>query len=154
MQCNVVPTNSGNDAHVTGAATLTGKLSVTMTGTFTCGTTYTLLHADNGLGVPFSRAFQLTSRRVKTSLRGSITITSRTTSTFTLRATPIRRTSTSITIGPLLRRNRLTFFTHEFRVSSRIDVRPCKHFAMSEARWCSKNLWELLKLVVQAVRQT
>jgi hypothetical protein len=51
MQCNVTPSNSGNDAHVTGTATLTGKLSVTMTGTFSSGTNrYTLLYAEGGLG--------------------------------------------------------------------------------------------------------
>jgi fibronectin-binding autotransporter adhesin len=50
MQCNVIPSNSGSDAHVTGTATLTGHLSVTMTGTFSSGTNrYTLLQADGGL---------------------------------------------------------------------------------------------------------
>lgn len=49
MQCNVTPANLGSvDAQVSGAATLNGRLSVTMTGTFTCGTTYTLLHAQGG----------------------------------------------------------------------------------------------------------
>jgi T5SS/PEP-CTERM-associated repeat protein len=49
MQCNVTPANSGNDAHVTGTATLTGRLSVTMTGTFSSGTNrYTLLYAEGG----------------------------------------------------------------------------------------------------------
>ncbi len=46
MQCNVTPANLNSvDAEVTGTATLNGRLLVTMTGTFTCGTTYTLLHA-------------------------------------------------------------------------------------------------------------
>jgi hypothetical protein len=49
MQSNVIPSNSGNDAHVTGTATLTGRLSVTMTGTFSSGTNrYTLLYAEGG----------------------------------------------------------------------------------------------------------
>jgi hypothetical protein len=51
MQCNVTPSNSGNDAHVTGTAALTGHLSVTMTGSFSSGTTrYTLLYAEGGRG--------------------------------------------------------------------------------------------------------
>jgi hypothetical protein len=56
MQCNVTPSNSGNDAHVTGTATLTGHLSVTMTGTFSSGTNrYTLLYAEGGRnGTTFS----------------------------------------------------------------------------------------------------
>lgn len=51
MQCNVTPANLGStDAHVTAGATLNGRLSVTMTGTFTPGTTYILLQADGSLG--------------------------------------------------------------------------------------------------------
>jgi T5SS/PEP-CTERM-associated repeat protein len=46
MQCNVIPGNMGNDAEVTGTANLNGKLLVTMTGNFTPGTTYTLLHCE------------------------------------------------------------------------------------------------------------
>ncbi len=50
MQCNVTPANLNSvDAEVTGRATLTGRVSVTMTGTFTPGTTYTLLNADVGV---------------------------------------------------------------------------------------------------------
>ncbi|HZS54271.1 MAG TPA: hypothetical protein VFA65_07695 [Bryobacteraceae bacterium] len=45
MQSKVVPAGADN-VSVSGAATLTGRLSVTMTGTFTPGTTYTLLHCD------------------------------------------------------------------------------------------------------------
>lgn len=48
MECNVVPASADNVYVSGGAASLTGKLKVTMTGTFTPGTTYTLLHADNG----------------------------------------------------------------------------------------------------------
>jgi T5SS/PEP-CTERM-associated repeat protein len=51
MQCNITPANLGStDAHVTGGARLNGRLSVTMTGTFTPGTTYILLKADGSLG--------------------------------------------------------------------------------------------------------
>jgi T5SS/PEP-CTERM-associated repeat protein len=50
MECNVVPASADNVYVSGGAATLTGRLKVTMTGTFTAGTTYTLLHADGGLG--------------------------------------------------------------------------------------------------------
>ena len=49
MQCNVVPASADNVYVSNGAASLTGKVKVRMTGTFTPGTTYTLLHADNGL---------------------------------------------------------------------------------------------------------
>ena len=49
MLCNVVPATADNVYVSSGAASLTGKLKVRMTGTFTPGTTYTLLHADNGL---------------------------------------------------------------------------------------------------------
>jgi hypothetical protein len=48
MQSNVVPASADN-VSVSGTATLTGRLSVTMTGTFTPGTSgtpYTLLHCD------------------------------------------------------------------------------------------------------------
>src|SRR5437773_11572716 len=55
MQCNVTPANLNSvDAEVTGRATLTGRVSVTMTGTFTPGTTYTLLNADVGVFGTFS----------------------------------------------------------------------------------------------------
>ena len=48
--CNVTPQNSGSvDVSVSGTATLDGRLSVIMTGTFTPGTQFTLLHADSGL---------------------------------------------------------------------------------------------------------
>jgi len=47
--CSVTP--SGNDSvEISGTATVDGRLSVTMTGTFTCGTTqYTLLLAGGAL---------------------------------------------------------------------------------------------------------
>ena len=48
MQCNVVPASADNVYVSAGAASLTGRLKFKMTGTFTPGTTYTLLHADNG----------------------------------------------------------------------------------------------------------
>jgi T5SS/PEP-CTERM-associated repeat protein len=55
MQCNVTPGNVGNDAEVTGTATLNDKLSVTMTGDFTSGPNrFTLLHADGALFGQFS----------------------------------------------------------------------------------------------------
>lgn len=47
MQCNVVPASADNVYVSGGAATLTGRLKVNMTGTFTPGTTYTLLHCDS-----------------------------------------------------------------------------------------------------------
>lgn len=50
MECNVTPTSQDNVYVSPGAASLTGKLKVTMTGTFTAGTTYTLLQAVGGLG--------------------------------------------------------------------------------------------------------
>jgi len=53
MLSNVVPASADN-VDVSGAATLTGKLKVRMTGTFTPGTTYTLLHADTVLNGTFS----------------------------------------------------------------------------------------------------
>jgi fibronectin-binding autotransporter adhesin len=54
MQSNVVPASANNVSVTSGAATLTGRLTVTMTGTFTPGTTYTLLSADNGRSGNFS----------------------------------------------------------------------------------------------------
>ena len=55
MLCNIVPASADNVSVSAGRALLTGKLKVRMTGTFTPGTTYTLLHADNGLfGTTFS----------------------------------------------------------------------------------------------------
>jgi T5SS/PEP-CTERM-associated repeat protein len=54
MQCSVIPSNTGNDAEVTGTANLDDKLLVTMTGNFTPGTTYTLLYADTALNGTFS----------------------------------------------------------------------------------------------------
>jgi len=52
--CNVTPQAADNVA-ISGTAALGGRLSVTMTGTFTsCGTTqYTLLHAAGGLNGTF-----------------------------------------------------------------------------------------------------
>ena len=51
MQCNVTPDNLNSvDAEVSGAVALNGKLSVTMTGNFTPGARFTLLHATGGLG--------------------------------------------------------------------------------------------------------
>lgn len=47
MQSKVVPASADN-VRVSGTATLGGRLSATMSGTFTPGTTYTLLHADGG----------------------------------------------------------------------------------------------------------
>jgi hypothetical protein len=53
--CNVTPQNLGSiDVSVSGTATLNGRLLVTMTGTFTPGATYTLLHADNTISGTFS----------------------------------------------------------------------------------------------------
>jgi autotransporter family porin len=55
MQCNVIPGNLGSvDAEVLGTATLTGIVSVTMTGTFTPGTRFTLLHTSGGRNGKFS----------------------------------------------------------------------------------------------------
>ena len=49
MQCNVTPQNLGSvDVEISGTATLNGRLSVTMTGTFTPSTQFTLLHASGG----------------------------------------------------------------------------------------------------------
>lgn len=49
MQCNVIPGNLGSiDVDISGGATLNGTVSVTMTGTFTPGTQFTLLHAGGG----------------------------------------------------------------------------------------------------------
>jgi fibronectin-binding autotransporter adhesin len=54
-QCNVTPGNLGSvDVSVSGTATLNGRVSVTMTGTFTAGTQFTLLHADGGRSSTFS----------------------------------------------------------------------------------------------------
>jgi hypothetical protein len=49
MQSNVAPSGADN-VHASGSATLNGRLAVTMAGTFTPGTTYTLLQADGALG--------------------------------------------------------------------------------------------------------
>jgi T5SS/PEP-CTERM-associated repeat protein len=46
MQSNVVPASADNVYVSGGAASLTGRLKVRLTGTFTAGTTYTLLHCD------------------------------------------------------------------------------------------------------------
>ncbi len=49
LECSIVPSGADNIT-VSGAASLTGaRISVTMTGTFTAGTTYTLLQASGGL---------------------------------------------------------------------------------------------------------
>jgi T5SS/PEP-CTERM-associated repeat protein len=49
-QCNVTPQDLNTvDISVSGAATLTGRVSVTMTGTFTPCTQFTLLHATGGV---------------------------------------------------------------------------------------------------------
>ena len=53
MQCNVTPSSADN-VDISGAATLNGRLSVTMTGTFTPGTTFTLLHSQGVLSGAFS----------------------------------------------------------------------------------------------------
>jgi T5SS/PEP-CTERM-associated repeat protein len=50
LMLSTVTPSSQDNVYVSGAASLTGRLKVTMTGTFTLGTTYTLLHAENGLG--------------------------------------------------------------------------------------------------------
>jgi T5SS/PEP-CTERM-associated repeat protein len=54
--CNVTPQNSGSvDVSVSGTASLNGRLSVTMTGTFTCATTqYTLLYTAGTVTGTFS----------------------------------------------------------------------------------------------------
>lgn len=55
MQCNVTPANLGSvDVEVSGTATLDGRLSVTMTGSFTPGTRFTLLHASGVRNGTFS----------------------------------------------------------------------------------------------------
>jgi T5SS/PEP-CTERM-associated repeat protein len=46
--CSVIPSSADNVYVSAGAASLSGRLLVTMTGTFAPGTTYTLLDADNG----------------------------------------------------------------------------------------------------------
>jgi hypothetical protein len=48
MLCNVVPTSADNVDIVSAGALLNGRLAVTMTGAFTPGTRYTLLHAASG----------------------------------------------------------------------------------------------------------
>jgi hypothetical protein len=53
MQCNVVPAGADN-VSVSGTATLNGRLSVTMTGTFTPGTQFTLLYAQSARNGLFS----------------------------------------------------------------------------------------------------
>ena len=50
MVSKVTPTSQDNVYVSPGAATLTGKLKVSMSGTFTPGTTYTLLYAHGDLG--------------------------------------------------------------------------------------------------------
>jgi hypothetical protein len=52
MQTKVTPTSADNVYISVGGASLSGKISVSMcmTCTFTPGTTYTLLHAEGGLG--------------------------------------------------------------------------------------------------------
>lgn len=52
-QCKVTPTSADN-VDVSGAATLNGRLSVSITGTFTPGTTFTLLHSQGVLSGAFS----------------------------------------------------------------------------------------------------
>jgi hypothetical protein len=55
-ECNVTPQDVGTtpQINVSGTASLNGRLSVTMTGTFTCGTTrYTLLHSQGTLSGTF-----------------------------------------------------------------------------------------------------
>jgi T5SS/PEP-CTERM-associated repeat protein len=59
MQCNVVPSSADN-VDISGTASLGGRLSVTMTGTFTPGTTYTLLHAAAGRGNTFFSSVSIT----------------------------------------------------------------------------------------------
>jgi hypothetical protein len=54
MQCSVTPQDPNNiDISVSGTATLSGRVSVTMTGTFTPGTQFTLLHANGGVSGTF-----------------------------------------------------------------------------------------------------
>jgi T5SS/PEP-CTERM-associated repeat protein len=48
MLCNVVPGSADNVDIVSAGALINGRLAVTLTGTFTRGTRYTLLHAANG----------------------------------------------------------------------------------------------------------
>jgi len=50
MLSKVTPTSADNVYVSPGGAQLSGKLSVSMSGTFTPGTQFTLLHADGGLG--------------------------------------------------------------------------------------------------------
>jgi T5SS/PEP-CTERM-associated repeat protein len=55
MQCSVTPQDPNNiDISVSGTATLSGRVSVTMTGTFTPGTQFTLLHANGGVSGTFT----------------------------------------------------------------------------------------------------
>jgi hypothetical protein len=54
MLSNVVPASADNVYVSGGAASLTGRLKVRMTGTFTAGMTYTLLHCDGALTGSFS----------------------------------------------------------------------------------------------------
>jgi len=49
MESKVVPASADNVYVSAGTASLSGRLSVSMSGTFTPGTRYTLLHAANGL---------------------------------------------------------------------------------------------------------
>lgn len=53
MQCNVVPASADN-VEASGTASLNGRLSMTMTGTFTPGTQFTLLHSQGVLSSTFS----------------------------------------------------------------------------------------------------
>lgn len=55
MQCSVTPQNLNQvNVSVSGTAGLDGRVSVTMTGTFKPGTTFTLLNADGGVFGRFS----------------------------------------------------------------------------------------------------
>lgn len=61
MQCSVTPQNLNQvDLSVSGAASLAGKLSVTMTGTFTPGTQFTLLQSQGALTGTFTNGVSIT----------------------------------------------------------------------------------------------
>jgi T5SS/PEP-CTERM-associated repeat protein len=61
MQCSVTPQDLNQvDVSVLATATLTGRLSVTMTGNFTPGTRFTLLHTAAGRGNTFFSSVSIT----------------------------------------------------------------------------------------------
>ena len=77
MQCSVTPQNLNHvDVSASGTAGLDGRVSVTMTGTFTPGTTFTLLNAGGGVFGTF-RSESINFRRVKTYSKDHIRYASR-----------------------------------------------------------------------------